>query len=54
MYTINLFEDSKVRKRLILTQFIVALVFIVLSYKWSMALTGLEEKTLSQISLLAY
>ncbi|PTH59063.1 metalloprotease family protein [Staphylococcus agnetis] len=46
MYMINLFEDSKVRKRLILTQFIVALVFIVLSYKWSMALTGLEEKNI--------
>ncbi|MCO4329558.1 metalloprotease family protein [Staphylococcus hyicus] len=46
MYTINIFEDSKIRKRLLLTQCIVALVFIVLSYKWSMALTGLEEKNI--------
>ncbi|UEX90797.1 DUF3267 domain-containing protein [Staphylococcus ratti] len=46
MYTLDLFANPKVLKRLLLSQFIVALVFIVLSYKWSMAITGLDEKNI--------
>lgn len=46
MYTLDLFDNSKVLKRLLLSEFIVSLVFIVLSYKWSMALTVLNEKNI--------
>lgn len=44
MYKIDLFQNKQMMKRFLLLQFIVVLAFIVLSYKWSMAVTSLQEQ----------
>ena len=44
MYTLDLYNNTKVLKRILLSEFIVSLVFIVLSYKWSLAMTVLNEE----------
>ncbi|ARJ50164.1 metalloprotease family protein [Staphylococcus lutrae] len=44
MYKIDLFQNKQIMKRFLLLQFIVVLAFIVLSYKWSMAIISLQEQ----------
>ncbi|MBI5974742.1 metalloprotease family protein [Staphylococcus canis] len=46
MYQINLYNNKQKMKRFLVFQFIVILIFIVLSYKWSMSLTLLHEQNI--------
>ncbi len=44
MYRIDLFHNRQVMKRFLLLQVIVVLAFIVLSYKWAMIVTTIQEQ----------